>query len=267
MPKSENYDEFVDKFTPKKTTDDCYTPPEIYEVVRQYVCDRYGVNADDIVRPFWPGADYENMEYPDGVVVVDNPPFSIFTQICAYYLDRGIPFFLFAPSLTMMSSRSNWERMCGIICDIFVTYENGAVVKTSFVTNMEPDMLLRVDPELTATVNEVSERLRKERTKQLPKYEYPAHVVTTALLQRYARYGVAFEVKHGEGVQITRLDAQKAEKKTIFGNGFLISDFAAARRTAAEKEANRRAAMAKDPETKTVYTLSERERDIVASLK
>lgn len=220
MPKSNSYEGFVDKFKPKLTTDDCYTPPEIYEVVQQYVCDRYGVNADDIVRPFWPGADYKNTEYPKGAVVVDNPPFSIFTQICTYYLNHDIPFFLFAPSLTMMSSRGNWERMCGIVCDCFVTYENGAIVKTSFVTNMEPDMLLRVDPELTQAVNVVSERLRKEHVKTLPKYEYPAHVVTTALLQRYARYGVSFEVKRGEGVQITRLDAQKAEKKL-----FSVMDF------------------------------------------
>lgn len=32
--KGESYDEFVEKFKPKKTTDDCYTPPEIYEVIK-----------------------------------------------------------------------------------------------------------------------------------------------------------------------------------------------------------------------------------------
>lgn len=32
MPKSNTYEEFVDKFKPKKTTDDCYTPGAIYEV-------------------------------------------------------------------------------------------------------------------------------------------------------------------------------------------------------------------------------------------
>lgn len=31
--KGETYEEFVEKFKPKKTTDDCYTPPEIYETV------------------------------------------------------------------------------------------------------------------------------------------------------------------------------------------------------------------------------------------
>lgn len=34
MPKSNTYEEFVDKFKPKKTTDDCYTPGTIYEIVK-----------------------------------------------------------------------------------------------------------------------------------------------------------------------------------------------------------------------------------------
>lgn len=29
-----DYEGFVEKFKPKKTTDDCYTPPEIYEAVK-----------------------------------------------------------------------------------------------------------------------------------------------------------------------------------------------------------------------------------------
>lgn len=28
--KNESYENFVEKFKPKKTTDDCYTPPYIY---------------------------------------------------------------------------------------------------------------------------------------------------------------------------------------------------------------------------------------------
>ena len=31
--KATYYDEFVEKFKPKLTTDDCITPPEIYDVV------------------------------------------------------------------------------------------------------------------------------------------------------------------------------------------------------------------------------------------
>ena len=79
--KFNDYDGFVEKFKPKKTTDDCYTPPAVYDAVLQYVRETYHI-ADDvpIVCPFCPGGDYENYDYPDGCVVVDNPPFSIFAK-------------------------------------------------------------------------------------------------------------------------------------------------------------------------------------------
>ena len=68
----EDYDGFVEKFKPKKTTDDCYTPPEAYEVVAGWVEEKYGVDRSDMVRPFYPGGDYEAFEYPDGCCVVGN---------------------------------------------------------------------------------------------------------------------------------------------------------------------------------------------------
>ncbi|MDO4850085.1 MAG: hypothetical protein Q4B45_10010, partial [Coriobacteriia bacterium] len=71
----EDYEGFVEKFKPKRTTDDCFTPPEIYAVVLDYVRGRWGVEEADVVRPFWPGGDYESFDYPDGCCVVDNPPF------------------------------------------------------------------------------------------------------------------------------------------------------------------------------------------------
>ena len=80
--KFNDYDGFVEKFKPKKTTDDCYTPPEVYDVVLKHVREEYNIDDDvPIVRPFYPGGDYENYDYPEGCVVVDNPPFSIFATL------------------------------------------------------------------------------------------------------------------------------------------------------------------------------------------
>ena len=129
------YDAFTEKFKPKKTTDDCYTPPLVYDAIRDWACSEYGIDPACIVRPFYPGGDYERFDYPDGCVVLDNPPFSILSKICEFYIDRGIAFFLFAPSLTAFSSRSVVLRMNHIICDAVITYENGAVVHTAFVTS------------------------------------------------------------------------------------------------------------------------------------
>lgn len=85
---SQEYSEFVEKFKPKKTTDDCYTPANIYGVIRDWVCKEYGVDASQIIRPFKPNGDYLREDY-DGRVVVDNPPFSILTEIVKNYIDGG----------------------------------------------------------------------------------------------------------------------------------------------------------------------------------
>ena len=53
------YKAFVEKFKPKKTTDDCYTPENVYEAVRDWAVQEYGLEGREIVRPFWPGGDYE----------------------------------------------------------------------------------------------------------------------------------------------------------------------------------------------------------------
>lgn len=87
------YKTFVDKFKPVKTTDDCYTPPLVYDAVRDWACAEYEIDPDKIVRPFYPGGDYERFDYSDGRVVLDNPPFSILSKICKFYLARKIPFF------------------------------------------------------------------------------------------------------------------------------------------------------------------------------
>lgn len=49
------YEDFVEKFKPKKTTDDCYTPTLVYDAVRDWACEKYGIDSAFIVRPFYPG--------------------------------------------------------------------------------------------------------------------------------------------------------------------------------------------------------------------
>lgn len=65
MAKQISFEDFCEKFKPKKTTDDCYTPPTIYEVIKNWACKEYGIDPTKIVRPFYPGGDYE--EFDDGV--------------------------------------------------------------------------------------------------------------------------------------------------------------------------------------------------------
>ena len=216
---AEEYEAFVRKFESKKTTDDCYTPPEIYEVIRDWACREYGVDPTKIVRPFFPGGDYEAEEYPAGCCVLDNPPFSILSQICAFYLARNIQFFLFAPSLTAFGARANVMRLCHIVCDANITYANGVVVRTAFVTNLEPGCIARTAPDLGKAIAEVADKLRREAVRELPKYIYPSHILTAAMLQRYSRYGVDLRIRAEDCCPVSALEAQRAAGKAIFGGG------------------------------------------------
>ena len=104
--KIQNYDECVEKFKPKKTTDDCYTPPLVYDAaVLSWAKQHLDIVGCPVVRPFYPGCNYENHLYPEGCVVIDNPPLSIFAKIVNFYVSRDIGFLLFAPA--MSSIRSN----------------------------------------------------------------------------------------------------------------------------------------------------------------
>ena len=252
--KGETYEEFVEKFKPKRTTDDCYTPPEIYETVKAWACKEYEIDPDKIVRPFWPGGDYESFDYKPDSVVLDNPPFSILSKICEFYIERGIPFFLFAPSLTCFSGKNVCMRMNHIVPDADIVYENGAVIHTAFVTSFGGDVIARSCPELHDLLEKVSEKLMKEKTRKLPKYSYPDHVLTATMLQKFSKYGVHFELSRSDCVQVSKLDEQKEHGKTIFGSGLLLSDRKAAEKAAAEKAAAH------------IWELSEREKEIVRSL-
>ena len=252
-----DYEGFVEKFKPKKTTDDCYTPKPVYDAILGWVRENADIEGREIVRPFYPGGDYENYNYPDNCVVIDNPPFSIISRIVRFYTARNIPFFLFAPHLTLFGiTGMQWT---GIVCSAGIEYENGAVVGTSFVSNLFGDIRIMTAPELH---RRISEAQKEKQNKPLPKYKYPDNVVSSALLGKIAPY-VDFKVKASECRQVSRLDYQGS--KAIFGGGFLLSEAATARRIAAEAE--REKAERTTEAAKIVWQLSEREKAIIKNLE
>lgn len=255
-----DYKAFVDKFKPKKTTDDCYTPEPIYQVVADYVRERYGYAQEAMVRPFWPGGDYTRFEYPAGGIVVDNPPFSIISQIVANYNRNGIPFFLFAPYLTCFEIK-NCTR---IVCDADIFYENGARVKTSFVTSEEPGIEARAEPELYLRIKKAMAAIRAKTT--LPKYSYPPEVLTSTMLGYLANHGQSFAVKTEDCYFTRSLENQREHKKTIFGGGFLISERAAAEKTEAEHRAAENVTLEFKTANEYIWKLSPAEREIINHL-
>ena len=260
---SEEYKAFLDKFKPKKTTDDCYTPDNIYAAVLDWVVNEYGVDRSKVIRPFWPGGDYERADYSGGSVVVDTPPFSILAEIIRFYQKHGVPFFLFAPYLTNFTA-ANKGDITHVICPVGIIYENGAEIPTSFVTNLDKRYLLRGVPDLFKILKEVDKVNRKEMKKEMPKYQYPYELITAAALGYMTTHGVEFKVEKGEGQFVRKLEAQAAKGKAIFGGGFLLSEKATAERAAAERAAAERAAA--ERAAAEVWELSERERLVVKSL-
>ena len=261
---NDEYNEFLDKFEDPKTTDDCYTPDNIYEAVAGWVAKEYKVKRLQMVRPFYPGGDFEKYDYKPGDVVVDNPPFSILAKIYDFYIQKGVKFFLFAPSMTSLKSAATRE-LCAIYpqdCDIL--YENGAEVPTAFVTNLQPGIITRTAKDLGAAIKEANEVNKAAQSRSLPKYKYPDQVLTAAQVAYISKYGQNLEIKAESAAPISELDAMKEFGKGIYGGGLLLSEKAAAEKAAAEKAAAEKAAAEKA--AATVWELSEREWEIVHSL-
>ena len=154
---------FLAKFERKRTSDDCFTPPNVYEAVAGWVERRYGVRRADFVRPFWPDGDFETFDYSaPGCVVVDNPPFSIVSKIVRWYLGRGVRFFLFAPYLSNIGIAGGDLRCSHVIAPWSVRFENGAEVPLSFVTNLDPEFVAESAPDLRELVREADEALAEK---------------------------------------------------------------------------------------------------------
>ena len=248
-----DYEGFVKKFEPKRTTDDCMTPPNVYEAVLSWCERRYGIDRANVVRPFFTGGDYERADYPVGCVVIDNPPFSILAQIVRFYLGRGIPFFLFGPSLTMLG-HARHPGVAAIFSNSDITFDNGAVVRCGFLTSMENSDTLAVSaPDLGDAVEEAEKANRKVGKKKVTPLSLPNEVITGARMQYLASHHTPFTVKRSEAVFIRKLDGYPGG---LYGGGFLLAERAAAERAAAERAAAERAAAHK-------VELSQRERDLI----
>lgn len=244
----DDYNEFTEKFKAKLTTDDCYTPVEVYEAVLGWLREKVDLSGANIVRPFWPGGDYEAYDYKEGDVVVDNPPFSILARILRFYQSRGIRFFLFGPQLTLFSSSSS---LTYIPCACAVEYANGAKVNTGFISNLFGDVFAMSAPDLRKRIKEAQDIAKSKCSVSLPRYEYPPEVLTFSMLGYLSAHGVEFTVMRDEvsPVLVPALSSQKAVGKAIFGNGWLIAEKKAAEKKAAENV--------------IVWELSEAEREAV----
>ncbi|WP_323842602.1 MULTISPECIES: hypothetical protein [unclassified Moraxella] len=251
---SDEYYNWLQKFEKRSTSDDTFTPPMVYDIVLDYV-HQHILNLDDLTveRPFYPDGDYQThaKNYDKNTVVIDNPPFSILSKIIAFYLKNDIKFFLFAPALTVFTPMRH-QNYTAIIAPASISYDNGAVVNTCFVTNLCGNQRAMTAPKLYQALKALEQQKPK-----LPKYQYPQNVLMVNHLNKLCKAGIEFSVLDNESVFIRQLDAQKPHKKTLFGGGLLISENKA-------KELQAKELQAKDKVR--VWQLSDKEKGVIGGL-
>lgn len=220
--KFNDYEGFVAKFRPpaRMTTDECYTPGPTYAAVLGWLGEQVPLGGREIVRPFFPGGDYEAAAYPPGCVVVDNPPFSIIAAVKRFYLTRGVKFFLFAPALKLFSGAGEEAHdITYIITGRSLTFTNGARIAVGFVSNLFGPLRIWLCPGLGARLAEA----QGVRPGHGPaRYELPPEAVNAARLSGLARRA-EFQVDRGECRRVRGLDAGLGSRREIYGHGFLLS--------------------------------------------
>lgn len=213
-----DYDSFVAKFKDApKTTDDCYTPRDVYEAVVDYV-DKEICSLSDkrIIRPFYPGGDYENAEYPADGVVIDNPPFSILNKIVAFYMRKNIPFFLFGNGMTILDHCK--KGATAVICGTTIEYENGAKVISNFVTNLVDNSIAAMTaPGLVTRIENCPSQNKKTR---LVINKFPKEVISVSKMQTLANGLVHFEIRRSDCLFISKL----LNSKDLFGVHLLVKE-------------------------------------------
>ena len=215
-----DYDAYVAKFQRTdlpRTTDETYTPEDVYNCVVDYVDTIYPLEGHVVVRPFYPGGDYQAYDYPANGVVIDNPPFSILAKIVRYYIGRGIPFFLFSNRLTSSSFVSLGATV--FYTETSLRFSNGAEIGAAFVTNLTPQWAVVS----SSTLRRALSALPSQQPKKAPLkiYDYPQNLLKFSDFSALSFLEEDTYIPHASVVS-TRA---RSEGRTVgFGNAFLLSD-------------------------------------------
>lgn len=202
-----------------KSGDEHYTPPAVYEAVKKWLHPRTVYH--NYVRPFYPGGDYESFDYSEGgTIVLDNPPFSKLTEIINFYIEKDVPFFLFAPNNTAFNllQRGRHKVLTIVVISDKILYESGLLLSTSFVTN------LRLSPDKTVILSgTLSDAIKKAQGKKKMKAHHEETVKNAAEMKKYVVPGKDIVVKYSE---VLRKDANGVQ---LYGSGIRLSEETVAR--------------------------------------
>ncbi len=230
MERHGDYDAFLarhNKETRRRSTDECYTPAAVYDAVLAWVLANCpSVRGKKIVRPFRPEGDYKAEDYTDAVVI-DNPPFFMEHQITTWYVRHGVPFFLFAPALTLFTGATVKDQLTYVATNAEVFYEHDAQIKvpikTSFITNIEDlaSYQLVTAPDLREAIMKAQSQNKGEYVPT--KTEYHKNIVTPYRLSRVAEAGIQMRIPREEAAW-WRGNVMEQGRYNIYGGAFVVSD-------------------------------------------
>lgn len=268
----EQYEEWLNKFneTPK-TSDDTFTPANVYKTVYEWADKHYHISGRPIERPFYPGGDYTKYNYRENCVVVDNPPFSIFAKIIDFYIENKIDFFIWCPHLTSLPHIVRGVTL--VIADASVIYSNGARIASGWLTNLDKENAVICSNELQLALEQCN--IVNRKSKHLTKYDYPPELLRVAVLNQLSKlceYEIPRDQVYLKKV-IRETDQQKEynrvnkKKQAVYGGGFWMSSAEAERiqKTIEENKIKRFDGTEEDPVI--VIKKSEREQAIIDNLK
>ena len=223
-----NYNKWVGEKTKRpKSSDDCYTPPKVYDAVKNWVIKEYHLENNNIVRPFFPDSDYKDYDYKENDVVIDNPPFSILKAIVDFYNAENIKYWLFAPFLTNFSN-----KCCHVPNNARIDYivekklADGSIKKdtlqipTGFYTNLDDREVFTSLP----LKKVIDDAMGKKKSKPKRNKVYPACCITATRAGKFLNHGYEFSVGKNEGIKTFALDFQIAENTKAFGHCYLLND-------------------------------------------
>lgn len=166
------------------------------------------------------------------------------------FVKIGIP----AEDYDIQNNFGQTDNVIDLFGEIEKAFDNRPSLFDGIRGGQDGDLIMvrvRTAPELAQLLKEANDEVMKGMRKELPRYKYDCHVITSIFVGKLSRLGIDFAVPVEESIRINGLDEQKKFGVGIYGSGYLVSDtIAAAEAAAAVKE----------------WQLSEREKKIVEEL-
>ena len=214
--KQMDYAAYVKKFLPNYvyTTDDTFTPPKVYQAVIDWLTIEGKTQGRRILRPFYPGGDFEAIDYQPGDFVVDNPPFSQMSRIVRFYQEHKIDFFLFYDRRYSLSYLRDGITL--IYINESIEFENGALIVPAFVTNV-------FECAAVYSSKTLNEMIKAGQVKQSePRNEYPDDVFSFTIFEKISKLR-DYIIPHGKIARVKKLIDKNGRVWSSFGS-FRVKD-------------------------------------------